>query len=76
MIDMMTDTEYYTEVQRSVLKATTKAKDKVEGGLLLNVVIGQCTSILQLFSSENQPLLVGRDTLLVLDFSLHVVNSV
>jgi len=48
----------------------------VKGALLLDVVVGESTSILQLLSGEDQPLLVGWDSLLVLDFSLDVLNRV
>jgi len=48
----------------------------VKRGLLLNVVIRQGTSILQLLSCKNQTLLVGWDPLLVLDLRFHVVNGV
>jgi len=32
---------------------TSKSKDKVEGGLLLNVVVGERSSIFELLSGEN-----------------------
>jgi hypothetical protein len=35
----------------------------MESGLLLDVVIGQGPTILELLSSEDQALLVGRDSL-------------
>ena len=44
--------------------------------LLLNVVIGQGSAILQLLTSENQSLLVRRNALLVLDFALNGLNAV
>jgi len=55
---------------------TTKAKDKVKSGLLLDVVITQSTAIFELLSGENQTLLVRRNAFLVLDFRLHVVDGV
>ena len=48
----------------------------MKGRLLLNVVVGQGTAILQLLTRENQALLVRRDTLLVLDLALNIVDSV
>ena len=48
----------------------------MKGGLLLDIVVGQSTSILKLLSGENETLLVGRDTFLVLDLGLDVVNGV
>lgn len=48
----------------------------MEGRLLLNVVVGQSTAVLQLFTRKNQTLLVGRDALLVLDFRLDIFDGV
>ncbi len=43
---------------------------------LLDVVIAQSPSIFQLLPGEDQTLLVGWDTLFVLDFRLHIVDCV
>ena len=43
---------------------------------LLDVVVGEGTAVLQLLTSKDQTLLVGRDTLLILDLALNVVDSV
>ena len=48
----------------------------MEGGLLLDVVVGESAAILELLSGEDESLLVGRDALLVLDLGLHVVNGI
>lgn len=48
----------------------------MEGRLLLDVVIGQGAAIFQLLSSKDQTLLVGRDTLLVLDLGFDIVDGV
>jgi hypothetical protein len=58
------------------LHSTTKAKHQVKGGLLLNVIVRESTSILELLSSEDKTLLVRGNSLLVLDLSLHGLNSV
>jgi hypothetical protein len=42
----------------------------------LNVVVRQGPAILQLFAGEDQPLLVGRDALLVLDLGLDILDGV
>merc|ERR1719192_2516494 len=55
---------------------TTKTQHQMKGRLLLNVVIRQCTTILELFSSKNQTLLVWRNTFLVLDLSLDIFDGV
>jgi hypothetical protein len=48
----------------------------VEGRLLLDVVVGKSSTVLKLLASEDQALLVRRDTLLVLDLGLDIVDSV
>merc|ERR1719486_270297 len=58
------------------LHTTSESKDKMEGGLLLDVVVTKSTSILELLSSEDKSLLIGWDTFLVLDLSLDVLNGV
>ena|ERR1700722_1236839 len=49
---------------------------QVERALLLDVVIRQGSPVLQLLAREDEPLLVWRDTFLVLDLRLHVVDGV
>jgi hypothetical protein len=56
--------------------ATSESEDEVKGGLLLDVVVGEGASVLELLASEDESLLIGRDAFLVLDLSLHVLNSV
>jgi hypothetical protein len=48
----------------------------VKSGLFLDVVVGQGASILELLPSENQALLIRRNTFLVLYFGLDVVDGV
>ena len=48
----------------------------MQGGLLLNVVIRESATILQLLAGENQALLIRGDTLLVLNLRFHVVDGV
>lgn len=43
---------------------------------LLDIIIRQRTPILQLFPGEDQPLLVRRDALLILDLRLDIVDGV
>lgn len=56
--------------------ASSQSEDEVKGGLLLNVIVREGSAVLELFSGENESLLVGWDTLLVLDLGLHVVDGV
>ena len=48
----------------------------MKGALLLDVVVTKGPSILELLSSEDQPLLVRGDSLLVLDLGLHILDGV
>ena len=48
----------------------------MEGGLLLNVVVREGAAILELLASEDQTMLVGWDSLLVLDLGLHRFDGV
>jgi hypothetical protein len=58
------------------LHTATEAENEVKGGFLLDVVVRQGAAILELLAGEDQALLVRRDTLLVLDLGLHVVDGV
>ena len=42
----------------------------------MDVVVRQSSSIFQLLAGEDESLLVGRDTFLVLDLGLHVLDGV
>ena len=48
----------------------------MESRLLLDVVVGESPSVLQLLASEDQPLLIWGDSLLVLDLGLDVLNAI
>src|SRR4051794_10365121 len=52
------------------LHSSSQSEHQVESGLLLNVVVGQGSAILQLLSSEDESLLIGRDSFLVLNLRL------
>ena len=54
----------------------SESKDQVEGGLLLDVVVGESSSILELLTGENESLLVWWDTLLVLNFGFNILDRV
>ena len=48
----------------------------MKGGLLLDVVIRKSAPILKLLAGEDQALLVRRDTLLVLNLGLDIINGI
>merc|ERR1719198_2917349 len=59
-----------------LLGTSPQPEDKVKSGLLLDVVVGQSPAILKLLASEDQPLLVRGDSLLVLDIGLDILDRV
>jgi len=58
------------------LHASSQSQDQVKGGLLLDVVVRQGPAVFKLLSGEDESLLIGGDSLLVLDLGLHVLNGV
>ena len=56
--------------------STENTRTKMKSRLLLNVVIRKSATVLELLAGEDQALLVGRDTLLVLNLRLDIVNRV
>lgn len=60
----------------ALLTSSSETKDQMEGGFLLDVVVAQSASIFQLLSGKDQTLLIRRDSFLVLDLSLDVVDRV
>ena len=48
----------------------------MEGRLFLNVVVAQGTAILKLFTGEDKTLLIRRNSFLILDLCLNVVDSI
>jgi len=63
-------------LERWLNDTTTETENKVKSGLLLDVVIGESSSVLELLSGENQSLLVGWNAFLVLDLALDIVDRV
>merc|ERR1712062_420521 len=58
------------------LHASPESENQMESTLLLDVVVGESSSVLQLLASEDQSLLIWGDSLLVLDLSLDVLDGV
>jgi len=62
--------------ERRLNDTTAETEDKVERGLLLDIVVRQGATILQLLPGKDQALLVWRDAFLVLNLGLDIVNGV
>lgn len=48
----------------------------MEGRLLLNIVVGQRATILELLAGEDETLLIRRNTLLILNLGLDSLNRI
>merc|ERR1719234_2060673 len=59
-----------------LLGTSPQPEYEVEGGLFLDIVVGQSPAILQLLAGEDQPLLIRGDSLLILDLGLHILDGV
>ena len=59
-----------------IVNSSTKTKNKVKGGLLLDVVVGEGTSVLELLSCEDQTLLIRGNSLLILNLGLYIIDGV
>jgi hypothetical protein len=58
------------------LHTATKTENEMKSRFLLDVVIGESASVLELLASENQALLVRGNSFLVLNLALDVVDGV
>jgi hypothetical protein len=58
------------------LHSSSQSKDQMESGFLLNVIIGEGSSVFQLFSGKNKSLLIGGNSFFVLDLGLDVFNGI
>jgi hypothetical protein len=58
------------------LHTTSESQHKMESGLLLDVVVGEGSTVLELLTSEDKSLLIRRNTFLVLDLSLDILDGV
>ena len=59
-----------------LLGSSPQSEHQVEGRLLLDVVARKGPSILELLASEDEALLIRRDSLLVLNLLLHILDGV
>jgi len=72
----VTVVSFRKKCQRRIVNAATKTQHQVQSGLFLNIVVRQCTSVFELLAGENQSLLIRRNSLLVLDLGLDVIDCI
>merc|ERR1712088_48723 len=58
------------------LHTSSQSEYQMQSGLLLDVVVREGAAILKLLTSKDQPLLIWRNTFLVLDLCFNVLNGV
>jgi hypothetical protein len=63
-------------LQRRFDDTTTETEDQMESGFLLDVVVGQRTAIFELLAGKDKTLLIRRNTFLVLNLLLDIVDRV
>ena len=61
--------ESWLDLDLSHAHASSESEHEMESGLLLDVVVGKGSSVLQLLSSEDESLLVWGNTFFILDLS-------
>ena len=59
-----------------VHSSSSESQDEMESGFLLDVVVGEGSAVFELLSGENKSLLIGWDSLFILDLGLDVLNGV
>ena len=48
----------------------------MKSGFFLDIVVAECSAVFELFTGEDQSLLIRGDTLLVLDLRFNVVDGI
>lgn len=60
----------------ALLGSTTQTEDEMKSRLLLDVVVGEGAAVFELLAGEDKALLVRRNSFLVLDLGLDVVDGI
>merc|ERR1711957_238866 len=58
------------------LHSSSETEDQMKSGFLLDVVVAQGTSVFQLLSSKDRSLLVWRNSFLILNLGLDIINGI
>ena len=56
--------------------STSESEHEMESGFLLDVVVGEGSAVFELLSGEDESLLIGWDSFLVLDLGFDIVDGV
>merc|ERR1719378_86853 len=75
-LDVQRDCLSREGLDENLHSSSTQSKNKVESGFLLDIVVRKRTSIFQLFTSEDQPLLLRWNSFLVLNLRFDVGNRI
>merc|ERR1719378_1552076 len=75
-LDVQRDCLSREGLDENLHSSSTQSKNKVESGFLLDIVVRKRTSIFQLFTREDQPLLLRWNSFLVLNLRLHVGDRI
>ena len=67
---------HITSAKQESSLTSSESENQMESRLLLDVVVGEGSAVLELLSSEDESLLIGRDSFLVLDLCLDVLDGV
>merc|ERR1719278_1803818 len=59
-----------------LLGSSPQPQHQVEGGLLLDVVVGQSPPVLQLLPGKDQSLLIRWDSFLILDLGFYILDGI
>ena len=59
-----------------VVRLLQEAEDQVQGGLLLDVVVGQGAAVFELLAGKDEALLIRRNAFLVLNLGLDILNGI
>lgn len=62
-------------MERGLDDVSLKVKHWLQGGLILDIIVGKSVAICQLFASKYQMLLVSQDVLFVLDFGFDTLEG-
>jgi hypothetical protein len=60
----------------TLLASSTQPQDQMQGALLLDVIVAESPAVFQLLTGKDQTLLIRRNTFLVLDLGLDILNRV